>query len=720
MKAADDRGAGDPAPASSSPAPGPGEEEASLHPREEDFLRELGAAASKFSIYPPGHPTLEPAVEELQDRLSAALEEADVIVLEVRRDRLLVDGATTDPENPLLRNLSKRLHDHQLDSLAFRAGVSREELLELLELLSREDIGEDPLGLSDQAREWSHLVVRGRRYDPMRLDEEGAGPATADAPPAAPASGGGRDGGDHSATVRGLEEKLTAGAPDSETANRILELTRELEEAGGEEEARARLSRIMVALPSEDLEYFLRLYGENGKEESFLSSAARSLELDATMKLVRAAAARRDDDIAEWLLELVLRMSAYDQEAPARDRADGAETTEEVVDRILEDWELDDPRPSRYRNTLHRMARTPPEEAGMSERRARAVFLDPERVLKMGLELDEGVGCLLEAADQMVESHRVDELADLLEQAEEENELAEELWDRLATGEVVTTLLQQDDPDYELLERLVRRAGARAAPALLDVVAPVRRPSGERWRRAFRLLVELGEPVAELAAGRLEDDRAHVRRNLLALLRELPSLPEDVAPLDLLLEDPAPEVRVEALKLALVRSDDPKEAALAALDDPDPRVVGEALSAVESRRAPDVDGALSGLVSDPEHTTSHRIRAARLLAESEAPEALKALLDIVWVRRWFFWRRLAPKGALMLAALRALARGWSDAPEARKALREAREAEDREVRAAARGERRSGGRKTAGAAGAVEDEGSASAGAVDSVTGGNA
>ena len=300
----------------------------------------------------------------------------------------------------------------------------------------------------------------------------------------------------------------------------------------------------------------------------------------------------------------------------------------------------------------------------------------------MGLELDERVGYVREAADQMIASGRFGALAEILVEAPGGSGLAEELWGRMAIPDVATRLLAADPPGFPLLERLVDVAGADLAPTLVEALASPQSESRVYWRKVFNLLVEIGRPVVPLVPDRLDDERWFVRRNMLSLLRELPALPEGFSALAFL-EDGDPRVRAEALTLALEAPGDREAAIVAGLEDEDTRIVGLALSAVEAERPPSADPLLAELAGDGEQASSHRIRAVRLLAESDAPRALETLLDLVWRRRWIFWRRLSPPSPLVIEALKSLARGWTDEPRAGRALRAAAEADNPKLRRAA-------------------------------------
>lgn len=672
-------------------AAGPADDPEDVSPEIRGVLRELASTLGKFAMYPDGHPTLGPAVDELSDRLASVIDRGGDIEIEVRRKRLVVGEGATDPENPLLAGLAGRLHQHQLRVLSLRPGVTRDELGDLLSALARDPARAtgDPLGLADEDGRWEHVHIVGRRYDPLRLDSGVSGepspdPETREDEPPVGSRLAGADLLERrpSEVARAVETRLEEEELDRVVAFQLLRMAERLGEASGEEaeEIRERLSRVVLSLPSDVLGMLLGLLEGDRGDEELLLAAAQSMEVEATLKLVQAAASRRDgrEVIAEWLLELVLKLSMYGDDGRSRESPRDREV-DELVERILEAWDLEDPRPPVYQTALHRMARNPPRDAGISERRARSIFLSPERVLKMGLELDEATEYVGDAAEQMLAADRFGALADMLERVPEGHGLAQRLWNRMAEREMVERILAADPPGFPLLEQLVEEAGVDLAPPLLDALSSPRSESRVYWRKVFNLLVEIGTPVLPLVPDRLDDDRWYVRRNMLALLRELPGRPEGFSALPYL-DDVDPRVRAEALSLALEDADERGAGLEAGLRDGDTRMVGLALSAAESDCPPSAVPPLADLASDPDQASSHRVRAVRLLAEADAGEALQTLLDLVWRRKWLFWREIAPGTPLVVQALEALRSGWREEPAVRRVLEAAARSDDARIR----------------------------------------
>jgi len=696
-----DRGPDDP-PGASPPADREGSAPAPALPEAvRRTLVDLSIALHRHAMYPSGHPALQPAADGVFDGLGHLLREGGELRVEGLKDRVRVGRAETDPSSPHLAALASRLHAHQLAAVGFRPGLESAELADFLETLAEEPSrGAVPLGLRDEAeRSWPHIGVAPRRYDPLRLDEEGPDRER-------PAFGPGSSGADR--VVRDEEPPLGGRIGDADlTSEEPEEVARRLEARLGEEDVdrvvalqitrlaerlartkgtradlvRRRMSRLILCLKPETLSYLLRFGAEGGREEDFLVAAAQSLDLEAALRLVRAAAEGREGSIEDWLLRFVKKLAMY--AGPRRGRGGGepgdAEAVNEVVDRIVSDWQLEDPRPALYQHTLEHLTATPPAEGLRPRRRLR---VEPERVVQMGLEMDEPAEPVKEAVARLVEERRARDLVGMAEEVDETNRVADALWERLAVPETIQGLLHEPDPDFDLVRRIVRRGGVDVAGPLLDALSESNAESRLYWHNVFGLLVEIGAPVVELLPERLEDARWFVRRNLLALLHELPGRPEGFSALPML-EDPDARVRAEALKVALVEPDGRVPSLAAGLRDENERVASLALSAAASGGIPpELEPLVAARAGDPSLPPAVRTRAVQLLSASGSETARRALIDLVWVRRWIFWRKLAPPTGPMLAALGELAEGWVDDPEVAPVLRAAVESPDQKIRTA--------------------------------------
>ena len=88
-----------------------------------EFLVELSIALHRHSMYPSGHPALVPAIESVTQRAEKLLQDRPSIAFGVARRQLIVDGVTTDPEQPVLRRLADGLHRHHIGAVSIMRGV---------------------------------------------------------------------------------------------------------------------------------------------------------------------------------------------------------------------------------------------------------------------------------------------------------------------------------------------------------------------------------------------------------------------------------------------------------------------------------------------------------------------------------------------------------------------------------------------------------------------
>ena len=96
----------------------PRSERATLSRDLNEFLIELSIALHRQSMYPTGHPALIPAVESVIRRAERLLEERPQIAFGVARRQLVIDGVTTDPDQPVLRRLADTLHRHHIGAVS--------------------------------------------------------------------------------------------------------------------------------------------------------------------------------------------------------------------------------------------------------------------------------------------------------------------------------------------------------------------------------------------------------------------------------------------------------------------------------------------------------------------------------------------------------------------------------------------------------------------------
>ena len=101
----------------------PRSERVSLSRDLSEFLVELSIALHRHSMYPSGHPALVPAIESVMRRAEKLLQDRPQIAFGVARRQLIIDGVTTDPDQPVLRRLADGLHRHHIGAVSIMRGI---------------------------------------------------------------------------------------------------------------------------------------------------------------------------------------------------------------------------------------------------------------------------------------------------------------------------------------------------------------------------------------------------------------------------------------------------------------------------------------------------------------------------------------------------------------------------------------------------------------------
>lgn len=657
------------------------------------FLIDLSATLKKFIMYPGGHPSLDARLQSLVDRVRELLSNRSRVTVSVGRRYLMVGKARTDVSNPLLSSVAERLHGHHVLAVTFQRGVQPEELRELLSRLGRDpgDDEQEPLGLALQGRKspWPHVHLQPLDYDPIELaavQEEGEGYEDAllekaDLPFSTELGGGDLREEEPREVADRLERILREGEEPEHrmAAVELFRMTENLATAGGEvgDALRERMSAVVTELDRETVAQLLRIGEEGGRREEFIRTGASWMDLDAVGGLVEAAVAGEEAPYGEDFLRLVSKMGGYAPEGgePYDDEADAA--VRDLAHELVEDWDLEDPRPAEYSDVLDRVSLGKASRGHVPELN---LEIEPERTLQTGVELDDPSPPVRRAVSRLLREGQASEMLDVLEEAPEENEVADHVWERLSTPESFEQLVRAEPPNFEILDRIIEELGLEVADSMLTVFVQ----SDERSirRELFDRLVQLGPELAPLVADGLERaDRWYVTRNLLSLLVELETVPDGVD-LDAYLTDDERRIRTEAFKLAVRLPDRRERAVCAALRDADRRLVRLGLAAAEEECPPAAETFVASILREEDRPEDHRAAAARALSDLGSDRARKELVRVCLTTRWFFFTGLADKSPVLLSALAGLARNWPDHPDVRPVLDRARDADDPEIRGA--------------------------------------
>ena len=658
-----------------------------------DFLVELSIALHKRAIYPDGHPYLRSSADRFADRVATLLESRDSITIGVARDRLVIESATTDPANALLRDLAHRLHRHQLASIGFTQGAPLSEIDELLAALGGDpDRGDGPLGrrLAAVAAEWTHVQLRAAGYNQLTLEDE-ADDASAGAPQGrdfwlalARAAVAAEERGDAPPTTD--DDELIISASDREGRHAQYDsvvlgyLSQVAEEQSGragvgEARLRRRVSRLLNTLDPESVRRLLGTGADLSARQQPLLSASQTLAVDAVAEVLETAAKAPRRTISHSLLALLHKL-AHQTSASGGAVVEPDGALRRNVARLISGWELDDPNPADYTAILHGMVREMPV-VGVYESETSC---DPEVVLRIAVEVDGAGPGALAAAQRLVDDGKLAVLAAILDGGPG-GAAAREIWPAVATMERLEAALTRAQPDHAEIAIVSRKVGAAAAVPLLDALEL----ATSRSNRAALLkhLTALGPACAGTAAARLPGAPWYLKRNILLLISQWGAWPDGFDPLPFASEGDV-RVRREAVKLLLASDAHRASTMVASLGDRDDVIVALGLAAATGGCPPAALPLVRQFATTPGRGAAIRAQAVRVLARSGSPEDVELLVTLARAHRHWLRRPLAPRSPTMLAAIAGLAQHWPHEPRAAAVLHDALHHRDLQVRNAAK------------------------------------
>jgi len=623
------------------------------------FLTQLSVALHKYRAYPAGHPMRSDARGAILKQLAAALDTRPMLRIAVARRHLLIDDLGSDPSQPVLGELAERLHRRHVGTIVLRKGLGAEDLEATLERLNADPrrLSPDSVPQPEQIGEYvellplsySHLVMGGQADGPHSrdsLDELWAELARLTAAPDA-ATGG----------ARAMASALLSAKGDPSTRTALVKTLERFGRASVAESgtrgiaARRQLREMLEALPRAELMSLLDIDLARPGAIGQLIEAAEWLPLSALTDLVESAASASGQTVSHFLLRLLRKLGNRGPAVPESD-SEVDHGTRESIQSLLQGWELADPNPEAHTRLLEELSRRDHD----GDLPAGAALAEPERVVRMGLEVGVAGPLVIEAVDGMLEASQLGTLLGVMD-VPEGNPAAADIWSHLFEPASLRRVLLEEPVDHGACARLLARVGLASAEGLLDSLTISE--SHDTRRLILHRLGELGSGVAPLLIARLDSAPWYLRRNLLALLADLPGVPEGFTARRYV-DDEEPLLRLEALRLML-RSDPEREEALhRALNDADDRVVRLGIESGAERGLSRASlPRLMKLLNDPSRSAELRARGISLLVQFASPTVRQWLMERILVRRGFFRRtRLAPKSADLLAGMGVLARAF--------------------------------------------------------------
>ena len=660
------------------------------------FLPLLGIALHKCTAYPQKHPLLASAIEAVANHLRVVLVARPFLLLGIARNQLLVEGLATDPENPVLRELASKLHRHQIGAIKFTPGTSREELEEVLQVLSR-DPRTSPVGivLKDFDSRWDHIRLLPPAYERLeladgeqRLGEQAARDTTAGklwiglAAVALVKEGAPELLSDPRAIARALNERPRDPDQAKQIVNYLLGLSRELRlSAGAEADAlKERLAQLLNHITPETLQELASIGADLAQRRRLVIDAAMVLPAGAVMTLLRAVSEDKMNVIPQAMVRLLTKLAFQSEKGSMAIREEADLAVREAVRQLVDKWSLEDPNPLPYSRLLERLSRHPNVGAEQQEGHAAEAI----RLVQISLETDTVGDTVWSALEEVVREGQATEVVKMVEDPNVAEDIQEQFWIHLATPANMRILLGNEPRDTEVVELLLERMGMAAAEPMLESLEVA--DNRTMRRRLLTRLETLGTAIGPMLIERLPTSPWYVQRNLLSLLGALPEVPGDFTPAPYTQNDD-PRVRREALKLMLRIPGQREEAILTALGDDDDGNLRLGLSAALEGCPTVAVQRLIVLLND--RRLSHEIRALciRVLGTIRTPATRDWLLGHALTKRgWFRRRRLLPRSPELIAVVGALARGFRRDPNTELVLKLASESNDPAIRKAASGQ----------------------------------
>ncbi|MEP7343865.1 MAG: hypothetical protein ABI877_01300 [Gemmatimonadaceae bacterium] len=663
-----------------------------------DLVLELALALHKRAIYPATHPLLKGAVESLWRRATRALEGRSIISLGVARTQLIVEGVATEETHPLLRELATHLHEHQLAAMRFLAGVTREEIDDMLAFVAVPAIRvERPLGTlgADALARWRHIALFPASFDKLELAEDD------------PEAGEDERAFESQQLWVGLARTALAGADESEEGpddydpfrvagainshrgerayeqvviGYFLQIAHELHRAPngsrGAERLGGRVSKLIASLSPETLTRLMEMGGDSSQRQEFLRQATDTLSASAVLDLVRASATASAKPISDAMLRLLGKL-ARNAGGQRKEASNADALLRSQVRSMLEGWTLDDPNPDGYGELLRGI--------GNSEARSEADVLrdecEPERIIEISLACGT-VGASTELA--IAEQAKREGLATVLDYLTSlpPGNVREALIDCLLTGAVLTEQLATERPDVRVLEHAVARLRERATEPLLEALAR-RDECDALW--LSDLLRRTGTGGIAIIAVTLMERNVESQRVLLGVLDRADAAPAEADLERLSRSDDAP-LRREALRLTIKQPTTRLDGILRALRDRDEKTVAMALNyALRDPTLAVVSALIARLDDGADLNVDLYSRAVRAVAGSGIEDAVQWLTRLVLTQHWLLrYTKLRKSSAKTVAGIAGLAAHWRDHPQAALPLLLAKRSPDAAYRHAAR------------------------------------
>jgi HEAT repeat protein len=529
-----------------------------------EAIIEFNISRRSVSLYPPGHAVITGAIERAFGLLEKLFELRSSISLGIAGDSLFIDEYVLDKHNPVYKEVAEAFYEKGIAAVAFHAGLTKEELNILHELLTSAGVpnGKEFIALAAD-KGLHHLRMNPIDYssfrfveDKFRSAEEAENIVWED-------------------YVYGLlEGKLvdsgSSGILMSIPPERVAEVLNQAMPADADEDAYDRVITSYIRkkgehnLSSDSLEKLFSLTEQLKPElkAQFLSKSfdRMSADLDQVEKTLNAMApenfrkmsdffGRQTSMIPDTLKNLVDKLSSIKTEKHFNFDMLHGNTS------VVHDIELGDEIAGLFDEDHFQNYVSDSYKHSLDAMLTKSVSVLDGKIEELRTECTDSV------IDRTVSEIMIETLdADTLNNTDFLNILT-----RLTEISMASTLkyfFQSDDfitriigslrvmgrKDREEALRLVRMMKVHLVPRLMDSLEEENEPNARKFLLA--LLADLGSDILPEVIRRLRDDRWYVKRNMLHLLRSC-GTPQHTANVKSLLKHEDPRVTMEALRTLL-------------------------------------------------------------------------------------------------------------------------------------------------------------------------
>src|ERR1051325_6689974 len=101
-----------------------------------DFLKQIEIGSRALLMYSEKHPSAQQAIENACAQMTAALREREELVVKIEDGQIKILEMIAEKDNPLLERLMRELMARNIYNLTLTRGITREELVLLMQDLN--------------------------------------------------------------------------------------------------------------------------------------------------------------------------------------------------------------------------------------------------------------------------------------------------------------------------------------------------------------------------------------------------------------------------------------------------------------------------------------------------------------------------------------------------------------------------------------------------------